>query len=899
MRKPILFFIFIFLVVATSIAQKGKIFGVLQDTVSGQIISGAQIIVYGQQKTSDEKGYFEFTGLPYGDMVIFIELEGYEKTSIKALISESNPAYDAGIVKIKHSALQELDNSEATISVQDLEDENKTQNISGPLHSANDVFVSGVSFTLGTGGFRIRGFDSENSMVYINGASVNNAETGRAKWSEWGGLNDAVRIKTTVSGLVPAEFSFGDIGGATNIDMRPSKQRKQIKVSYALSNKTYTHRTMATYSSGLMDNGWAIFITASRRWGNGGFVEGTFYDAWSYLMGVEKKLNNKHSLAITCFAAPTTRGMQSSSVQEANDLAETNFYNPNWGFQNGELRNAKVSTMHEPYLIFNHYWAVNPKFKINTAISYTFGKNGSTSLNWYNAADPRPDYYRYLPSYQTDPLIATDVANQWKNDVNTRQVNWDKLYQINYLSNLSGEQAHYVIEERRNDYKQFNYSSHTNYELSDKLKLSGGVEYKNFTGEHYKTLSDLLGGNYWVDVDQFAERDFQSDTNKLQNDLNNPNRVIKVGDKFGYDYVAHINSESGWAQAEVTTAQLDYYAAASIVGTQFWRQGNMKNGRYPDESYGSSPKQNFINFGVKGGITYKLNGRHFIIASTGYITQAPLYKNAYISPRIRETLVPDLKSERIFNAEMSYIVRYPKIKGRLSVYQSMFWDQNEINSFYHDVYRTYVNHVMTGINKTHQGIEAALEVKATSTISVTGIAALGNYRYTSRPKALISVDNGSVADVTNDIYIKNFYVSGTPQSAASLGIKYSHPKYWFANLNFNYFDIVYMDFNPERRTTTAVDGLLPGDSRIAGIIEQSHSKSQFTIDVSLSKSIKIKDYFININCNVNNILDNQNLITNGYEQMRFDFETKNINKFPPKYFYGFGRTYYFGVSFRF
>lgn len=899
MKKWLLFPIFIIVMISAIRAQSGKISGTLQDTTSGAVVIGARVTVNAIEKVTDEKGYFEFTDVPFGNWVIVIEHEGHERISIPALLDAAHPSFDAGTIKVKQASSIDVDNSEATVSAQDLEDENKLQNISGPLHSANDVFVSGVSYTLGAGGFRIRGFDSDNSIVCINGAVVNNAENGRAMWSEWGGLNDAFRQKTTSSGFVPSDFTFGDVGGATNINTRPSVQRKQIKISYATSNKTYTNSISATYSTGLMDNGWAFMVNASRRFGNGGYIEGTFYDGWSYYMAVERKLNNKHSLSITAFAAPIKRGMQGSAIQEANDLSYTNYYNPNWGMQDGKVRNARVRNVNEPHIMLNHYWTVNPLFKVNTALSYTFGRNGNTAINWYNSADPRPDYYRNLPSYQLDGQLAADYAIQWKNDVNVRQINWDKLYQINYLANGAGKQARYIVEERRNDYQQFDYTTTANYEISKNIKITGGIEYKTFTGHHFKTLDDLLGGDYWVDINNFAERDFKSDTIKQQNDLNNPNKVIYEGDVFGYDYLSHINSENIWVQAEVTNTHLDYFLAATATNTQFWRHGNMKNGEYPNNSFGDSEKQKFFNYGVKGGATYKITGRHFIMASAGYLTQAPLFKNAYMSPRIRADIIPGLKSEELFSAELSYIVRYPRISGRISAYQTMFKNQSEIRSYYFDLYSTFVNQAMTGINKTHQGVEAGVEVKATKTIAVTGIFALGSYFYTSRPTATIAYDNGAKPDTTETIYMKNYYISGTPQSAASLSVKYSSPKYWFASVSANYFDIVYISIDPERRTTTALDGLDPNDPLIPSILAQESTKKQFTLDASLGKSWKIKDYFINANFNINNVLNNTTMRTNGYEQSRFDFTTKQISSFPPKYFYGFGRTYYLSVSFRF
>ena len=46
--------------------------------------------------------------------------------------------------------------------------------------------------------------------------------------------------------------------------------------------------------------------------------------------------------------APTERGAQQASTQEAYDLVGNNYYNPNWGYQDGKMRNARVRNSHEP-----------------------------------------------------------------------------------------------------------------------------------------------------------------------------------------------------------------------------------------------------------------------------------------------------------------------------------------------------------------------------------------------------------------------------------------------------------------------------------------------------------------------------------------------------------------------
>lgn len=63
-------------------------------------------------------------------------------------------------------------------------------------------------------------------------------------------------------------------------------------------------------------------------------------------------------------------------------------------------------------------------------------------------------------------------------------------------------------------------------------------------------MKDLLGGDYWADIDKFAERDFGSNTQAYQNNLDYYNKyghahAAKVGDKYSYDYYAHVLSTPG------------------------------------------------------------------------------------------------------------------------------------------------------------------------------------------------------------------------------------------------------------------------------------------------------------------------------------------------------------------
>lgn len=879
---------------------KGKLSGTVRDAFDKPVGGvSVQIPEAGLSATTDAAGFFEIKEIPYGTYTVSLTKDDFDKSEIKVDISTpeqtlTNPPF------VRKTGDSEGVSEISTILL-DQDDENKDQNISGLLHSSEDIFTKTAGYTFGSMFFRPRGYDSENRTVLINGTDVSDAENGRTSYGDWGGLNDAMRNKETYDYTEPNPLAFGGIGGVTNIDIRASQIRKQVKVSYSSTNRTYRNRIMVTAATGVMKNGWSFALSGSRRWSEEGYVEGTFYDAWGYFLAAEKKWK-KQSLALSIFAAPTKRGSASATIIDAYDILDNNYYNPNWGYQNGEKRNARVKSNNEPEFLLNHTWDMSEKTKLYTSFLYSYGTNGWTSLNWYNAPDPRPDYYRNLPRYQNAASDSAFVASLWQNDVDTRQIDWDQLYFINYLSNLEGKQARYIVENNVTKTSQFLFNTNLNSEVSDHLNVSGGLNFKISNAHHYKVLEDLLGGSFWLNIDQFNEQDFPGDSSSAQLDLNNPNKIIYEGDVFGYDYNVRYQHLNLWGQTEFSYNKFDFYVSANLTGVQFWRDGNYRNGRYPENSYGKSKVCNFLNYGFKGGITYKATGRHFFVGNAFYQTRAPYFVNTFIAPKTRNSIIDNLKSETMYGGDISYVVRYPWLNARLSYYYTQFLDAQKITSFYADDDKTYVNYSMSDIDKVHQGIEFGAEVKATKWLSLVGVAAVGQHLYNSRPTVIISWDNGSAPNDTALLYYKNFYVSGSPQIALNGGIKCNY-KYWFLDINGNYYDEAYIDMAPERRTEKAVAGLGPGDPRIEKIIGQQEFKGGFTLDASLGKSIRIKyKYFININLSVTNILNNTEIQNSGYEQNRFAFaegaNELDPSKFQPKFLYYYGRTYFLNISFR-
>ena len=799
------------------------------------------------------------------------------------------------------------------------------------LNSSRDVFNSIAAYNFGSLRYRVRGNDSKYSEVMINGITMNDPETGRPVFSNWGGLNDAFRNSMLVEGLGKTDAGFGNLGGLTAYSTRASQYRKQISLSYAFSNRSYNHRVMASIGTGELGKGWFIMANASWRYAGKGYVEGTFYNAYSYFLSVEKKINDKHSLDLTVFGAPSQRGGSSPVVQEAYDLVGSNYYNPNWGYQTIDesgkrvVRNSRVSTYHQPFASLTWNWNPTQKTSFQTSAFFFAGKAGQTALEWGEASDPRPDYYKNLPSYYMTNAHSTaeyeDHLNAWLNrDASVTQIDWDALYNANYNhlftvenanngsdGTVTGKASKYILAERHYDKLQSGASTYFKHEFKPNLIMTGGLALNSSRTHYYESVNDLLGGDYYYDINKYADN--QEDPS-CQVNLLNTNHVAKVGDIISYNYYANRNYGRIWDQVNWLVGNFDLYLGVQLSFTQIWRTGLFQNGEFADNSYGEDKKHNFLDPSVKAGVTYAINGRNHIVLNFTEMSIAPQFRDIYVSPRTRHTLVSDnVTSERVNAFDLSYLYRSPVVKFRLTgyyyTYRNLIWNR----SFYcENVFQNtatsensytseFINFIMTGINQRSVGLETGLEWKITPTVTMQAAAAHGIHTYTNNPVFSVYDDNTDIAYIDGQTaYLKDYHVSTGPETAASLGIKYNSPKYWWVSLNGNFLANMYFDVNPYNHTEAGMSHYAEGDIRIEDVLKQTPMKPAFTLDFYGGFSKRYKGYYFLFNVSVNNILNNRSTILYGYEQLRFN--ANNPDMFPDKYSYMYGTNFFISLTVR-
>ena len=798
------------------------------------------------------------------------------------------------------------------------DDTSASDNISGLLNSSMDVFYRTAAYEFSSSFFKVRGLDSDNAIVHINGIKMNKLYNGRPQWSNWGGLNDVLRNQELSNGSIPLKYNFGGILGSNNINIRASEYGEGGRITYSSSNRSYSNRLMATYNSGMLEKGWAYSLSIGRRWGNEGYQDASFYDSNSAFISVQKIFNSKHSLNLAAIYAPNRRGKVSPNTQEVYDLKGIK-YNEYWGYQDGEKRNSRVKRVVEPIILLNHDWSIDENSSLETSIGYQFGEMGNSRLDYAGGGNPSPAYYQDLPSYFLADTNGPDYEGAYiaqENFVNDGQINWNRIYDANITNNLSNLNAAYVLYEDRVDDTQLTINSAYNREINENIKITSSVNYRNLVSDNFAEISDMLGGYSYSNIDSFDNLDYN---------LLSPNSIVSDGDKFKYHYKMNAEEISLFSMINFSYNKLEFYLAGDLTNTTYQRDGIFENEANAGNSSGKGEEIKFDGYGVKAGITYKFSGKHILDFNSAYLQKAPSIRNTFTNSRVNHNVVGSdvnglinnspITEEKVMSFDANYIFRTPIFTGRLTGFYSEVKDANEISFYYADGLvgfeddSEFIQEILQGIDKKYLGVEFGVEAQIIPTVKLKGAASIGQYTYGNNPYLYLGADNNTVAVGPSNL--ENYKIAGGPQRAYSVGFEYRDPDYWFIGVTSNFFTNTYVDVSPLTRTQNfylAQDGLPFNDYDIdiaRDLLRQEKFDDYMVVNMIGGKSWKIDDYFVGFFASINNILD-QKYRTGGFEQGRnanYQQLLQDTNKpkrvFGPKYWYGRGTNYFLNLYFRF
>ena len=877
-----------------------------------------------------------FDQLPPNAYYVLLHSQGY-KDQLLAVTVAPKTITDLGTIPLSTDPMAEIQSATIALSEEQLNDDfNGSESTAPLLQASRDVFQQAAAFQWGQTRFRIRGLDAENATLLINGLTLNKVYDGRPQWGDWGGINDVLRNQEIVIGTAAFDYSFGGLLGAQHISTRASSYRSGSRLSFAGTNTTYNWRMMATYASGVSKNGWAFVVSAGKRIGENPYFEGTHFDGNSAFISVEKQFGEKHSLNFTGIYTPNSRAKTAPNTDEVYNLMGSR-YNSYWGFQNGKQRNARIKTVEEPLLLLNHYFKINDKTNLQSGVLYQWGNISNSNIDFQNANNPDPTYYRKMPSYYTSlyekdngefsGAFIPDEENAEKSRLaflENPQINWAALYQANQQPILSSSgtiigyepsKSNYIVYEDRADETVLSANTLLNTQLSEAVALTAGANFKTSKTQHYQKVIDLLGGSYFEDIDAFYNG------NQAQSDLNHPNRQVVEGDTYGYNYFIRAQVIQAFTQFQFRFRKLHFYLGQEFSMTNYQREGLYKNGLYENNSLGKSNKINFENFGFKAGMTYSISGKQAVLFHAAHLSKAPTIQNSFPNARLNNSIVNGLSNETHSSIEASYLYRTPIIKIRATAYYSYLKNTTENSFFYAEGIfddgagytntDAFVGQTLTQLDKQNFGAELSIEYPISATLKTTLAAAYGRYTYASNPNVTITNDAQASLDNSNPVFnfgkaiLKNYHQAGLPQQAYSVGLEYRDPHYWWLGTNVNYITESYISVSPIARTAIFFKNPANGfpfpeatEARAKELLRQEKLDPVLLLNLTGGKTWRIKGKTLGLFMSVTNLLDTH-YQTGGYEQARnANFRQRNQDvssgtpNFGNKYFQGYGRNYF-------
>ncbi|MET1258720.1 TonB-dependent receptor [Flagellimonas sp. DF-77] len=885
--------------------------GTIRD-FQGTNISFAEVSLLGSTAhiPTNEQGYFEIRSTWQGNQVLVIEANNYATQSI-ALMLESKPLA-LGIIRLQR--LLPIANTDNIVSLTDSDlsgDGESPEAAVGLLQATKDVYLRKAAFDFGQAFFRVRGYDSSEGVLRINGISMNKLLNGRPEWNNWGGLNDVTRTQEHRHGLRSSRYGFGGVLGSTDFDLRPSKMRPGTRFSVSASNRTYSGRIMATHTSA-PSNGLAFTVSVSHRSGNQGYIDGTLFGGFSFFSALEWEFKNRHSLSISGILAHTRRGRSAAVTDEVFDLAGR-AYNPNWGLQDGKIRNARERFIFEPIVMANYRYR-SKNFELTTGVAYQIGSRRNSRLGFFNAPNPDPTFYRYLPSFYINNPIGADFTNAAlarEGFRNNPQLDWERIHQANRTP-LNDGQASYVLYDDTVDDTQLTAGMVANFRFGESLSMDFGAEIKQLTSSNFAKIRDLLGGVFHADVDAFSNtrNDTEGDVQKGQ------------GERFNYDYDIEGFSSRFFAQLHYGVSRWQVALTVGFRNQSLSRIGKFRNERFLDDSLGESEPIDHSGLQLKGGFTYRISGRHWFSFRGAHTERPPLLQNAFVNPREQNEIVPGLQSETVNALEVGYDMRLPKLTGRIGAYHTRFQNRTDINFFFVDsgLGSDFVQEVLTDLDQLHRGIEFGFEYALSPQVKLTLAGNLGSYVFASNPNVTINFDTASAQEdlidpegsiALGNAKIKGLHLAQGPEQAYAIGLSYLDPSYWWIGATANHLKRSYVGLSTITRTSSfALD---PETStpfpeatpeNIAALLNQNPLGDFYLLNMVGGKSWLRKGKYISLFISLNNIFDTV-YKTGGFEQSRngnFGQLQQDLLRdnpsFAPRFWYGFGRTFFinFAVS---
>ena len=640
----------------------------------------------------------------------------------------------------------------STIKSEDIALKLSTQEFPEILKATPGVYTTRAGGGYGDGRINLRGFDSQNVAVMINGVPVNDMENGRVYWSNWAGLGDVTSTMQVQRGLGASKVAVASVGGTINIITKTTDAVQGGNILTSIANDGYFKYGM-TYSTGLTDKGFAATVSASKISGDG-YVDGTEFSGYNYFISLSQQINESNRLSFTAFGAQQEHGQRFNRSTIA-DLKDTDSgpqkANQDWGYKNGEVYHQSYNFYHKPQMSINHLWNINEKSNLSTAVYASFGSGGG----------------------RRDEGSKIGSAEYRIGSSGLQPIDFDKVVAENQALGVNGSSD--IISSSRNSHQWYGILSSYKNRINDKLTISAGLDARSYVGSHWYEVDDLLGGQFFLDN--------ETDTYAY-------GKPLKVGDRYNKDYDGVVARYGLFGQAEYQVNEaLNFFMAADISNSNYKQKEYMNNTIVGSRT---SEAVNFAGYGIKGGGNYNLDLNNNVFVNVGYFSKAPFLDDVFLD---EDGIIPNAEAvnEKVFSAELGYGFRGEKLSANVNVYYTQWLDKALGGSIGTGENLFFYN--LQGMDALHQGIEIDFRYKATDNLTLTGMVSLGDWQWKSNVSSDIRNQAGDVVDVV-EVYAEDLKVGDVAQTTFAAGLDYKlaaksniYIDYNFAGDNYSSYDV--------------------------------------------------------------------------------------------------------------
>lgn len=860
-----------------------------QRTLSGKVtdsdgpVAGATVLIRGTNTATatDSEGNFSLsTDLESGEIVI--RILGFSSKSIPfssqtslgtiVLVSSDSQSLDEVIVVgrgiIDFAEDRKTPIAVSTVSRAEILDKG-VGNVEFPeiMKNIPSVFVTNQAGGFGDSQNFLRGFDQSNTAYLLNGQPINGMEDGNMYWSNWSSITDIANAVQVQRGLGSSKLAISSVGGTVNIVTKATDMEEGGSVRFMTANNGYAKGTIA-YNTGLRGK-WGFSFLLDYWRADAKYAKGTAGEGQSYFFSVGYKPNARHNINFMVFGAPQWHDQNYSKalLTRYNTDAENNPTtintpgyditgirgNSNYGYLNGKGLAIRKNFYHKPVANLNWDFDISEKSSLSTVLYASLGRGGGVG--------PLGNGLSFLGEQFGGGGYLPDGSINWQGLVDYNAGIGDGIGQ-----NRTGS----MLRASANNHAWYGLVSNYSFDTQNYFTFNVGADIRFYRGDHFQQLVDKLGLEAWNapntnrgEGDYLVSKTFKANPwTALFNPAGEEYRV-------GYDNSEQINYQGVFGQAEFSNEIVSAFIQGAVSNQSYQKfdRWNYEGGQ------AESPVENKFGYNVKAGASYNFVEGHTIFANAGFYSRQPYLDNVFVQNTVDFT-DPVVENEEILGLEAGYRFEIPNFTINLNGYYTSWANRFLLQTGTYGDDNIEGAYLLTGITQLHKGLELDFQTYILPDWMLRGYASIGDWQYDGDSPFRFREEVESQIIGTGYLPLSGVKVGNAPQTSFGLGTKYKILSDLSVDVDFNFYDNLYGQVDPE----DVVGAVLEGE-----VYEAEKLDGFGVVDAGLSYTIRFGGQHLKFRGNVFNVFNKE------YFGRKDGFG----------YFYGLGTTWNAGLTYSF